>query len=326
MKTVIVVLGPPRSGTSAISHILHKFGVDFGNPDRFVDPEINPHNPIFFELVSLNRLNDEIFAHFDKNWSDFDWLPDHEDFDELCKSKFEAKILNFIKNEFSKSNIIGLKDPRFCYTAPLWHSVLTNAGLKVSYLLTKRSPESIYFSNKSINKLSSATNFRLVAQSILLSDNFLKQKSHMTVDYDALQEDPKNSINSICNYFNLNPDHLNNAYDIVNANLQHQKPDQSTSGFYYFLDVASKVSIPPRALNHYREIYLTASHEKDNKIADLTLIIEELKHQIAALNRTVLNREALICQLEQTLADKAALPKDTAEELHSDATRTRKAF
>ena len=64
MKKAILVLGAPRSGTSVVSHVIHKLGVDFGNHDRFVDPKVHVFNPIFFELQSLNNLNDEIFAYF----------------------------------------------------------------------------------------------------------------------------------------------------------------------------------------------------------------------------------------------------------------------
>ena len=119
MKKAILVLGAPRSGTSVVSHVIHKLGVDFGNHDRFVDPKVHVFNPIFFELQSLNNLNDEIFAYFSKKFTNFDLVPGEGDFGNEVIAKFEKKITEFIDDEFSKSKTIGLKDTRFCFTLPI---------------------------------------------------------------------------------------------------------------------------------------------------------------------------------------------------------------
>ena len=94
-KKAILVVGPPRSGTSAVANVISKLGVYFGDPAKFVDPEQQKHNPIFFELSSLNRINDEIFQYFLKNWSDFDWIPDRSDFSESVCSRFQIDNLRF---------------------------------------------------------------------------------------------------------------------------------------------------------------------------------------------------------------------------------------
>src|SRR4249919_25842 len=69
--SALLVVGAPRSGTSVICHALNKLGVDFGDPKDFVDPETNKHNPIFFELTDLNRLNNEILASLGFNFANF---------------------------------------------------------------------------------------------------------------------------------------------------------------------------------------------------------------------------------------------------------------
>ena len=100
MKKAILVLGPPRSGTSVISHVVHELGVDFGSHDRFVDPGVHVFNPIFFELQSLNDLNDEIFGYFSVRYTDFNWMPREGDFDEAVILAFEKKISDFFLKEF----------------------------------------------------------------------------------------------------------------------------------------------------------------------------------------------------------------------------------
>jgi hypothetical protein len=87
-RTIILVVGPPRSGTSAISHVLSSLGVNFGSSEHFVDPEKNTHNPIFFELAALNALNDQVFGWFGRRYSDFDFLPLRGDFDQEMVVRF----------------------------------------------------------------------------------------------------------------------------------------------------------------------------------------------------------------------------------------------
>ena len=198
MKKVIFVIGPPRSGTSAVSHVIHKLGVDFGSFDRFVDPEIYTHNPVFFELQSLNELNDEIFKYFSKTYSKFDWMPELGDFSHDVIHKFENKIFKFIKEEFSGSNIIGLKDPRFCFTLPIWSAVLKRLGFQVNCVLTRRMSNSVFTSNMLLNQLPPAVNFRLVTQSQLLAREFVEAESYLVVRYEELMADPRSSIASLC--------------------------------------------------------------------------------------------------------------------------------
>jgi len=159
MKKAILVLGAPRSGTSVVSHVINKLGVNFGSHDRFVDPQVHAFNPIFFELQSLNNLNDEIFAYFAKNFTNFDWVPDEGDFGNAVIAKFEKKITEFVDEEFSKNNTIGLKDTRFCFTLPIWDVVLKRLGFDVRYVLTQRFANSVFVSNKIENKYSSEANF-----------------------------------------------------------------------------------------------------------------------------------------------------------------------
>ncbi|MBW4540039.1 MAG: hypothetical protein KME43_12970 [Myxacorys chilensis ATA2-1-KO14] len=57
MKTAFLVLGGQRSGTSVTSHILSRFGIDFGSDKHFIQ---GGHNPIFFELNWVNDGNNQL--------------------------------------------------------------------------------------------------------------------------------------------------------------------------------------------------------------------------------------------------------------------------
>jgi hypothetical protein len=58
MKRAFLLLGAQRSGTLVTSHMLSKFGIDFGNPEHFLQAA---HNPIFFESKWINQYNDRFY-------------------------------------------------------------------------------------------------------------------------------------------------------------------------------------------------------------------------------------------------------------------------
>jgi hypothetical protein len=278
-KKAILVIGPPRSGTSAVANVISNLGVYFGNPTKFVDPERQKHNPIFFELSSLNRINDEIFQYFLKKWSDFDWIPDRSDFSEGVCSRFESTISDFIKEEFGNSEIIGLKDPRFCYTLPLWETVLTRTGFDIIYVLVRRTSSSVFRSNESVNHDSASTNFRLVVQSHILAARFVQSRPCIPIFYEELLRDPVESIREICRVADLPIDRIEDASSVLNRDLQHHD-DSEKPLFKYFSNVVDIKHIDPEEYDKYREIYHTSIHEKNKIIEKLNLELAKIEQEV----------------------------------------------
>lgn len=271
-KKSILVVGPPRSGTSAVANAISELGVYFGDPAKFVDPERQIHNPIFFELESLNRINDEIFHYFHKTWSDFDWLPDRSDYSDYVCSRFQATISDFIQAEFGNAEVIGLKDPRFCYTLPLWEAVLTSLGFEIIYVLVRRSASAVFESNRKVNHHSRATNFRLVTQSHFLAARFVQSRPNVSIFYEELLQAPAGPIRQICQAANLPMDHIPAASAVLNKNLQHHTPSKEAS-YKYFPGIVDAKEIAPEEYDRYREIYLAATEDKNK-------VIERLKSEL----------------------------------------------
>ena len=296
-----MIFGPPRSGTSVVSHLIHKFGVDFGYHDRFVDPQVHIFNPIFFELRSLNELNDEIFLHFSKNYHDFDWLPEESNFCDATIRKFQKNITSFVEDEFASSNLIGLKDPRFCFTLPIWNKVLKSIGYNVYFVLTHRLSNAVFYSNKIENSLSSATNFRLVVQSTLLSRYFVKRERHIVVSYESLLADKIAVTSRICNKIGLDNSLINKASAVICDDLNHHKGKQLSLVYNYFKSVIDAECVPEDEYIRYREIYSTATIEKDRTISGLNQSLSERESQIDFLRSSLSERDKHICDLKATL-------------------------
>jgi hypothetical protein len=270
MKRAILVIGAPRSGTSAISHVLSRLGVNFGDPKRFVDAEQIKHNPIFFELQELNEINREIFSYFDKRWGEFNWLPLLSDFSESVISLFSDRIKQFVNDEFSGSDIIGLKDPRFCFTLPIWSATLENLGYKIDYVFTSRNPNSIFSSNLKVNKGSSPYNFRVTVESILSAASFLSDRSFVIVNYETLLSRPNLDVELLCERLTLDSSLVDHACSVISPDLSHSPSSSKKSTFKYFEKIISD-PIEELAFEYerYREAAYALTTDRDQQIQSL---------------------------------------------------------
>lgn len=287
-RRVVLILGAPRSGTSVVAHALHSLGVDFGDFAKFVDPKDSPHNPIFFELVRLNEINDAVFEYFGTRWNRFDFLPSENDFDENCIATFELDIRNFLEVAFDQSVLIGLKDPRFCFTLPLWRQTLSRLGWRTDFVLVERQPAAVLASNLRVNGQSSLDNFRLANQSVLAARYFLRNTAHAAVDYDQLLDDPSATISALSERLGLESPLAEEAARAVRQELRHfNHTNQNSSTFVFF---CRDRSVPPASREgaevdylSYREIYLAATRDK-------SIAIDRLQAEIAT-TQTLLQQQ-----------------------------------
>lgn len=223
-RTAILVVGAPRSGTSAVSHVLSELGVDFGQPSRFVDPESNAHNPIFFELKSLNELNNEVIGWFGHVYPDFDFLPLRDDFDQGKREGFLPLCEALLGEEFHGSRVIGLKDPRFCFTLPLWSAALQNLGYRVRFVWVLRRLDEIVASNERVNSgWPRERNIRVASLSTLAAAHFLEGADCVALDYDQALIDPDAAVQRLSKWLgcgNNEPERLAAAARVLQVNLR----------------------------------------------------------------------------------------------------------
>lgn len=121
-KKTVVVLGPPRSGTSLTAGLLSILGVDMGNVR---DPDFeNPKG--YFEDKDFLTLTNEIFESADPNSDGFN--PPSIKKILAQKNIFSEKIKALVQNRSSnsKSLIWGWKTTGTSLTIPLFLPYLTN--------------------------------------------------------------------------------------------------------------------------------------------------------------------------------------------------------
>jgi len=134
----IVIIGMQRSGTSALSGALQKLGVYFGQQEMLYPPDAN--NPKgFFEHRRATMLNLRCLEAFQMHPTSFDPLPpDWKEHPEAESLRSELK--RFIKEEFSKGGLWGIKQPLTSLVLPLYNDVFEELGLSPQYVLCVRNP------------------------------------------------------------------------------------------------------------------------------------------------------------------------------------------
>lgn len=132
----VLVLGMHRSGTSALTRVLSLLGCDL--PKTLVPA--HPSNEAgHWESLPIVELNDDILNSAGTNQND--WLAFNPGWYASPKAaEFKERALSALAEEFGKSRLFALKDPRICRFAPFWLDVLDTAGVRPAIIMPIRNP------------------------------------------------------------------------------------------------------------------------------------------------------------------------------------------
>ncbi|NNM89210.1 MAG: hypothetical protein HKL95_11925, partial [Phycisphaerae bacterium] len=138
-RTVVVVLGTPRSGTSAITRMLPVFGIRLG--DDLVSPNLN--NPVgFWEDVPTQRINAKLLALAGRHlgWPVFRREP-VESAAEYAELLQEARRL--LRGKLADDSVWAFKDPRANRLLFFWQRLFADLSCQDRYILALRNPASV---------------------------------------------------------------------------------------------------------------------------------------------------------------------------------------
>ncbi|MCA9752976.1 MAG: glycosyltransferase [Gemmatimonadetes bacterium] len=134
MSTAILVLGMHRSGTSALTRVLHLLGADLGS--NLMPP--SPANPKgYWEHADIVSLHDDALAQLGRTWDD----PRPIDAERLRGpdlAPVRRQLRDLLEREFGDTALWAVKDPRLCRLLPLWAPVLEELGVTPRFLLAHR--------------------------------------------------------------------------------------------------------------------------------------------------------------------------------------------
>ena len=181
-RTAIVVLGMHRSGTSAASRVLNLLGCDL--PANVMGPS-DSNTAGHWESQEIYKLNNRILESAGSNWQD--WEAVNQDwFTSARAEEFKDEAAAVIENEFGKSRLFVLKDPRICRLMPFWTDVLASMEIAPKVIVPLRNPMEVAASLEARNGFPSSFGQLLWLRHTLDAERFSRGMPRYFFNYEDL--------------------------------------------------------------------------------------------------------------------------------------------
>jgi len=256
-RIAVCVLGMHRSGTSAMAGVLNLLGVSLGK--KLLKPaEDNPKG--FYENEKITYFNDlELLPKLNTNWHDVNVVS----LDSIMNLAVEypeivEKAIEILNEEFSDSELFGIKDPRMCIIFPFWENILWKFGSDIKIVFIFRNPLEVAHSLFNRNGFTLKTSLLLWAKHVLYAEYYSRKYDRVFVSYDDLLNNPEAVIKEIQSSLNiklnLDDDKLNEIRNFLDNNLKN----------FNFVNFKS----PVKELEFIEEIYRILLMLKEKRIKD----------------------------------------------------------
>jgi len=246
INAAVCIAGAHRSGTSMLTRLLHKCGLELGPESELMPPQAdNPDG--FWENLRFVALNDEILNELGGAW---DLPPDpSEDFQNVRLDPLRKKARSLI-DDFAFAKLWGWKDPRNSLTLPFWQALLP--ALKV--LIVVRNPLEVAYSMRSRNGTSYSFGLRLweIYNRRLIAA--ARGKESLVTDYDSFFEGPETTLKRIADFIGLPSSGINNATAIVTPKRRHTK---------FTTEQLTEAHVSQEIVSFYRELTAKAKSPVD---------------------------------------------------------------
>lgn len=203
---ILFVLGPQRSGTSAITRVLSLCGGTL--PTGMLGADAN--NPLgYWEPRAAITLNESILRRHGSNWYDPSLrLLDDGTLDAKEKAAYIAKIAAYLKT-LPAAPMVVIKEPRVTTLSYLWFEAARGAGFDVGAVIAVRHPQEVIASIAASWRTSPALASALWLKYNLLAERHTRQVPRVFVDYANLLDDWRREMKRISTTLDLdlpNPD------------------------------------------------------------------------------------------------------------------------
>ena len=300
-KTLIVVMGMHRSGTSAITRGLQAVGANLG--DRLLGPkEDNPKG--FWEDIDLHNLHVELFDALGMEWNRLSPVTD----DEVAMLKqrgFIGKAECILREKLSGEGVFAVKYPRIPKVFPFWREVFASGGFDIRYLIPLRHPLSIARSLAKRDGMEKEYACLMWLAHVLPALPVPRADDSIVTDYDRLMEDPDREIARIAARFRLDVDPGEMAdyrENFLTPQLRHTN--------YTFSDLEADTGLHPMVAEVYRELMEFASDRKNLGDPDSVEMFKRWNDDFNAMSpllrhieRTTLERDRQTILLDNAVSE-----------------------
>ena len=185
LSQCILILGPHRSGTSALTGVLKLLGVDLG--DELLPPKLdNPRG--YWEHSKVFELHEELLSAVGSSWHDTRPMPlGWQELEDTVDAR--RNLRSFLEETFRGQPLWGVKDPRLCRLLPLWVDVLEELGVDARFVILVRNPIEVAHSLERRNRFSFHKSLMLYLSEMLAAIAHTAGRPRTFVSYAALLKD-----------------------------------------------------------------------------------------------------------------------------------------
>ncbi len=141
-RSVVLVLGMHRSGTSALTRVLNLLGIPLG--DELLQPQ-DDNSKGFWEHAAAVEIHEKLLAALGRNWHDVREMPDGW-LEHPATEIAISEIVALVSKEMRGHALWAVKDPRMCRLLPLWVAALERAKVGACAVLAVRDPREVALS------------------------------------------------------------------------------------------------------------------------------------------------------------------------------------
>ncbi len=351
-KSIVVVLGMHRSGTSAITRGLQVMGVGLG--DSLLPPVCGINDKGFWEDIDLNALNIGMLKAVHTDWYHLEpILPC--DVEILHEKGYFFRAVELLRQKVSSVPVFGFKDPRVAKLLPFWKEVFDYCQLDVCYVMTLRHPLSVAKSLAKRDGIKAEQSYLLWLGHVITGLTFSAGDKQVLVDYDRLMQSPDRESIRVAKCTGLVIDSVelqsyksefldqglrHTVYDLNDLLIDDACPQLVREMYSVLLDVASdKMNLDGSELQNKiirwseeferlkvplmladkliveNAVAFNMLSERDSQIVSLNQTLAERDSQIVILNQTLTERDSQIMEVRRSTSWKVTKPIRLVKEL-----------
>lgn len=214
----LIVLGMHRSGTSAVTGVMHLLGIKLGSNLIPAEQDVNPKG--FWEDALVSATDEEILESLGSHWFDARSLPPQwwlgGELEPLRK-----RLHAFVEEQFGhETSCWALKDPRLCRLLPLWVPLLQELNFSPKVLLILRHPSEVANSLLKRDGIQLPHALLLWMRYVLDSVKNSQGLARAVITYDDLLEDWQGVIEATDEHLTLGVEITSDTKANVNAFLE----------------------------------------------------------------------------------------------------------
>lgn len=194
-KNVFVVLGMPRSGTSAITRGLKALGIELGKEFGVGKNKWNPTG-IWEDKDIVYKINRGVSLALNDTWMSIH-LIDKECRNNVALNDLKLSAIAILKKRFASTEDWAFKDPRTARILPFWQDVFAALNLQDNYIITLRNPLSSAYSWQKMHGADIEVGLLLWLIHLIPAIDGTQGKKRVMVSYDLMLKDPCKQLERI---------------------------------------------------------------------------------------------------------------------------------